>query len=400
MRGRLHSLLCAGLLAVGAAAAAAQHVDEVDDAARAFDAGQFGRAAEGFRGATVADPNNPRAWFGLGKSFEALARQSFSALQKLAPGSEWEALLVADVWVSAGRFAQALSLYRGVLKQHPDLPGVHASIAHLYELAGHPDWAATERTREPARAEACAAAAADCLFLAGRHDAAVKATLRAQDAQSLYWRIRALNALATQAFASLDALPASAEVHLVRAAIDRDQGRPLDAVPELKAALALRPGDREIEEELAVALYESKNLEEALPLLERLAGAPGRAEPEWAFFYGDALLQGQQVERALPYLEAAAAKRPDAPAVRASLGRALLQSGDATAALPHLQAAAKGDEGDSDGAVHYQLAQAYQRLGRTADARSALAEYQKRQQAATPDVPATSDEPAPSLTPP
>ena len=145
---------------------------------------------------------------------------------------------------------------------------------------------------------------------------------------------------------------------------------------ELKAALTLRPGDRAIEEELASALYESRNLEEALPLLARLAGPPDTAPADLAFFYGDALLQAQQVDKALPYLRAAHTRQPDAAIVRASLGRALLLGGDAAAALPHLQAAAAAEPQDGDGAVHYQLAQAYQRLGRAAEAKAALGEYQ------------------------
>ena len=380
--------------------AVAQTIPSMAGAEGDYEAGRFERAAERFRALAQADANNPAAWYGLGKSYEALARKSFSQLQAVAPGSEWEALLVADVWVTAGRFAQALSLYRDVVKLHPGVPGVHASIAALYDLAGHPEWADTERRREPPRPDTCGATAADCQFLNGRFLEALAAAGTREDAQALYWRIRALNALATEAFATLDTLPPSAQVHLVRAAIDRDQGRPVEAVAELKAALALSPDDRQIEQELAAALYESKNLDEALPLLKRLAGPAPTAEAEWAFFYGDALLQAQQVDAALPYLKAAAAARPDAPAVRASLGRALLQAGDAAAAIAHLQAGAADENLDVDGALHYQLAQAYQQLGRPDAAKAALAEYRKRQAAAAADAPSGPGQPPPGLTPP
>jgi len=386
------SSLAAAPVSVGAQGARAE-------AERAFEAARYHEAAEKFRALTVADPNNAGAWYGLGKSYEALARQSFSRLQERAPGSEWEALLVADVWVSAGRFEQALTLYRDVLRLHPGIPGVHQSIATLYERAGKPEWAASEAAKAPPLPARCVPDAADCLLIARRPLDALAATGARQDARNLYWRIRALNDLATSAFATLDGLPPSAEVHMVRAAIDRDQGRAIDAVAELKAALALDPGDRMIEEELASALYESKNLEEALPLLARLAGPAETAEARWAFFYGDAMLQAQQVDQALPYLKTAARQQPDAPPVRASLGRALLQAGDAAGALPHLQAAANADNPDSDGAVHYQLAQAYQRLGRGAEAKQALTEYQKRQAAHAPEAPSPGA-PRPGLTPP
>ena len=352
------------------------------EAERSLDAGRFLEAASKFRALTAAEPASPTAWYGLGRSYEALAREAFARLQAVASGSPWEALIVAEVWTAAERFPQALELYREVEQAAPAISGLHEAIADLYERAGQPEWAARERARAPAQPAACKPAAADCEFLAGRFQEAVDATGGRQDAQSLYWRTRAYNALATAAFATLDSLPASAEVHRVRAAVDRDQGRTLDAIPELKAALALSPGNADIERDLAEALYETKNLDEALPLLKRLAGPADRAPADFAFFYGDALLQGQQVTEALPYLQAAFRQRPDVPQVRASLGRALLQSGDAAAALPHLQAAAKGDDPDSDGAAHYQLALAYQRLGRPVEAKTALAEYRRRQEAA------------------
>lgn len=383
-----------------AISAPAQAQDARDAADRAFRAERFQEAADKYKSLTVADPNNAGAWYGLGKSYEALARQTFSRLQATASGSEWEALLVADVWVSAGRLEQALTLYRDVLRVNPNIPGVHRAIATLYERADKPDWAATEAAREAPRPPSCPPAAADCLVLSGKPLEALSAAGAKQDASTLYWRTRALNDLATAAFAALDALPPSAEVHMVRAAIDRDQGRTVDAVAQLKAARALDPNNRLIEEELASALYESKNLDEALPLLARLAGPAETAAADWAFFYGDALLQAQQVEQALPYLKTAARQAPEAMPVRASLGRALLQSGDAAAALPHLQAAAKADDPESDGAIHYQLAQVYQRLGRAADAKAALAEYQKRQAAHASEAPPAPGAPRPGLTPP
>jgi predicted Zn-dependent protease len=369
------------VVATAAAGAQSQAAGDGQAAERAFDAGRFREAAAEFRKLTEAAPGDPRRWYGLGRTYEALARQAFGELQRVAAGSPWEALIVAEVWVSSGRYEPALELYREVKQVAPEIAGVDESIVTLYEHSGDEAKAAEHRARLKPPPSTCPPSAADCEFLAGRYLASVDAAGRRAEAPSLYWRTRAFNALATDAFSRLDSLPASPEVHLVRAAIDRDQGRVLDAITELKAGLAMRPGDRAIEEELASALYESRNLEEALPLLARLAGPPDRATADMAFFYGDALLQAQQVEQALPYLRAAYAQRPDAAVVRASLGRAMLLSGDASAALPHLLAAAAAEPPDSDGAVHYQLAQAYQRLGRAAEAKAALAEYQKRQAA-------------------
>jgi predicted Zn-dependent protease len=102
--------------------------------------------------------------------------------------------------------------------------------------------------------------------------------------------------------------------------------------------------------------------------------------------YGDALLESQQIERAIPVLERAVAAKGAPLSARASLGRAYVQVGRYEDALPHLSAAAKEDE---HGDTHYQLARAYQALGRTADAQKAMAEYQKRHQRAAPLTTAT-----------
>ena len=68
-------------------------------------------------------------------------------------------------------------------------------------------------------------------------------------------------------------------------------------------------------------------------------------------------------------------------------------------ALPHLLAAAAEDE---TGDVHYQLARAYQALGRTDEAAQAMAEYQKRQTAQQPpaETDATEAPAERALTPP
>jgi predicted Zn-dependent protease len=112
--------------------------------------------------------------------------------------------------------------------------------------------------------------------------------------------------------------------------------------------------------------------------------------------YGDALLQSQQVDRAIPILERVA-KAPDAPpASRALLGRAYVLAGKFAEAVPELETALEPDE---DGDVHYQLARAYQALGRADEAQKALQEYQRRRPAA-PATDAAADPPDATLTPP
>ncbi len=76
---------------------------------------------------------------------------------------------------------------------------------------------------------------------------------------------------------------------------------------------------------------------------------------------------------AIPLLQSSLAL-PGAPAsVRLDLGRSYLVLDQPDEALPHLQSSAGLD---TDGSVHYQLAQALQRLGMREQAREALAQYQ------------------------
>ena len=101
----------------------------LDQAARTLDAGRHRLAASQFRALSEAEPGSARAWFGLGKSYEGLAREAYQKLQIAAPESAWQALIVADVLVSGERFAQALALYREVQQASPEIGGIYEAIA-------------------------------------------------------------------------------------------------------------------------------------------------------------------------------------------------------------------------------------------------------------------------------
>ena len=221
------------------------------------------------------------------------------------------------------------------------------------------------------------------------------AAQRAPDAVSHYWAVRAANRLAVEAITQLETLPQSTELHLIRAEIAQSRGRHPEAVLEVRAALALSPGNPTIESALAQALLLARNLDEAIRLLERLT----RERPDdgsLLLMYGDALLQGQQLDRAIPILEQAVKATDAQLESRALLGRAYVQAGRYPDAVPHLEAAAAEDE---EGDVHYQLARAYQALGRQDEAQKALEEYQHRRRLHPPE-PGSEQQPAGDLTPP
>ena len=356
----------------------------------------FASAATHYRALTELDAQGAKGWYGLSRSYQGIAEEAFAALQRQAPDSPLLELLVAEVAATQDKFPAALRLYRRVLAASPHVGGVHEAVADLYTRAGKPDWAATELQRAPSRTPArCASRQAECLFLEGKYRDALRVARRVQSPVGLYWTIRAANALATESVAHLETLPASVELHLIRAEIAQAQRRPPEAVKEIRAALELEPGDPGIETALAEALVRAGNAAEAVPLLERLAREHGE-DPSIAFLYGEALLHAQRIDEAIPALERAVQADPRALAPRAALGRAYVQAGRFEAALPHLEAAAAEDD---DGDVHYQLARAYQALQRTDAAREAMAEYQKRHREQAPEEPAGGTGEA-ELTPP
>jgi predicted Zn-dependent protease len=357
---------------------------------------QFRKAAASYRTLTAMQPEVPKSWHGLARSYEGIAQEALAALQRQSPDSPLLELVVADVAVSQEKFPAALAIYRRVQEATPPVGGIHEAVAELYERAGKPDWAAEELKAVKRRsASECATRVAECSFLAGRFRESLSAAMQSTTPSARYWTIRAANRLATEAVAKLETLPPSVELHLIRAELAQSGGRHTDAVTEVQAALKLSPGNPGIETALAEALLQAHNLDEVLPLLERL-NRDNPSDGALLAMYGEALLQAQQLERAMPVLERAVTLKDAPPAARASLGRAYVQAGRYEDALPYLAAAAKDDD---NGDVHYQLARAYQALGRPADAQRALAEYQKRQQRAAPVANGTPERPL-TLTPP
>lgn len=357
------------------------------------------RAAEQYEALRRANPNDPQLLAAAGRAYEDVARAAFAALQELDPDSPHVWLLVADVLTVQERYPQAFELLRRAEEALPGFPGIHESVARVYAASGHDEWAAAERQKAETSRPDCAKLPVACAYLEGNYAEALRRTRGATSAAALYWRARAANELAAQAFAALDTLPPSVERHLVRADIYRSQGEALPAAEELRKALALSPGDRRIERDLAGALFAARKTDEALPLLKKLLEASPN-DAELAVGYGEMLVQTQQMDEAVPVLTRALDARPDLLPGHSALGRALLAKGDAAAAVPHLE---KALPTDGDGSLHYQLAQAYQRTGQPERAKAMLAKYRELQQAAQPPADASADTegtPASSIRPP
>ena len=164
------------------------------------------------------------------------------------------------------------------------------------------------------------------------------------------------------------------------AGIHTNQGRHLEAVAEWRQALKHSPGDPHLLTELALSLQIGGDHEGARLVLEELLKRESQSS-RLNHLMGDNLINLQQPEKAIPYLEKAVQSNSSLLGAHASLGRAYLQAGQALQAIPHLKAALPQD---GDGTLHYQLARAYQSSGQRELAGEFLGKSQQlRQSAAT-----------------
>ena len=341
---------------------------------------RFEPAVQQFQALTERDPRDPRAWYGLARCYEGLARGPFEALQRSAPESYYLLLLVAQSMEAQGKAANAFRLYREALDKEKHLAEAHEALARIYERTNHADWAAIER--EKARAMPppdCRSQRLECEFQAGRYTAVLTAALPLTTTEGRYWVSRAASALADAAFARLAALPPSPEATLRRVEILLAQRRPTgEAIEALKEAAAAWPDDLRIRREQATVLYLAKDAEGAIPLLEDLL----KREPDsaqLALLLGEALLKTLQSAKAVVVLERLVGRDPKLLPAQAALGRAYLEAGEMAKAIAPLQAAL---ETEKDGSLHYQLARAYRATGRADFASQAVQEFQRLQKAA------------------
>lgn len=323
-------------------------------------------AATQFRELTTLSPDDPKAWQGLGRSYQALSVQAFEELNKTSQDSpEWLSL-IAESRLARHQNRSAFYFYQQALGKKPKFASALAGIAAVYRATNHQDWAAELEQKAKSAAPDCSHDKPACDFAAGR-------LLSVASSASPYWRARAYNELARRAFAKLGDLPESVQLHAIKAQIAANQGQSLEAANEWRAALKLAPGDAGLEQQLGMALHEAADYKDALPVLETLHQRnPG--SPQLNFLIGDSYLRLEEPTKSLPYLESAAHSAPDFSPAQASLGLAYMRTGKAAEAIPCLE---KALDVDDDGSLHYQLARAYRANGNAEKAQAMLIEYQK-----------------------
>ena len=304
-------------------------------------------------------PRSAKAWQGTGLSYAGLARATFAQLEAAAPQSAQWTLLAARSQLDQQHYGRAFALFRKALEKQPELPGIHAGLAEVYEKTGHPDWAAAEQkaglasvTTNPCKDPP---APADLFCMTLRYQAQAK-----------------------DAFDHLTHLPESAEIHELLADVNQQQGHRAEAIGEWRLALSLDPRSQRLAWKLAECLWLNRSYDEALQVLQPLVSANANlAQPQ--YLMGDLLFRQQQPEAALPHLEAAVRLKPDFLEAHAVLGRVYLQLGQARKAILHLEKSRLVDEE----AISFQLGQAYKAAGNTKLAEQAFARQRELMQKQT-----------------
>jgi predicted Zn-dependent protease len=330
------------------------------------------------RTVTEIAPGLPAGWYALGHAYNALTQEAMGSFEEQPDDSPWRQLLLADAFLADGRLTDAFALHRATLERLPSMVSIHDSIAKIYELSGHADWAAVERKKGALSPAACARRKALCEFRAARYRTALVAALAGPDIESRYWRARAATELALAAFKQLDGLPDSRERREVRGALALSQRRYTDAIAELTAALGFAPGDPGLLDDLGTAYYSAREYEKAAETLQPLLAA-NPEDPRLLTLVGDSLLQLQRLDEAVPLLQRAVSRDEGDPMPRLALARAYVQKGDYGAAVPLLEAQLARDH---DGSLHVQLARAYSGLGQKDKAEALLTRSQELQRAA------------------
>ena len=148
--------------------------------------------------------------------------------------------------------------------------------------------------------------------------------------------------------------------------------RYLDAAKTYTEVARLKPADPRLPRAAARAFWQARDYESAKPLFAQVQ-KQFASEPDFLYEYGDTLARLQGAETGLPYLEAAVDSAPTLVPARGALGRALMELDRAAESIPHLEAAAP-----TDATLLLPLSRAYRATGRTEDAARTEAEYRRK----------------------
>jgi len=306
------------------------------------------------------------------------AIREFRRVVELAPQLAAAHVNLGAVYFDRKDYSDAVPSLKKALELDPDLPGAHAMIGAALLAQGYA--AAAIQHLEKTQSDDLLGVA---LLESNRPRDAVDhlesaLVKRPDDPDLLYYLGQAHARLSKQAFDRLrQTSPDSVRTRLMIAEVMAAAGNRDAAERNFRAALTARAELREVhyamgELSLAAGDYEKAEAE----FRAEVQLAPGSAAA--AFKLGLVLLNRGRMSEALSTLKRANELQPGMPETLLELGKALNSSGDPEAAVICLEQVLQSEQNTSlaEGA-HFQLSQAYRKLGRGIDADRELALFQK-----------------------
>ncbi len=273
---------------------------------------QFPEAAQIYERATAHKPDDPKAWYGRAICYEQMAESASKELSRTPGGAAYSKRLLAEYLQSAGDAALAGEAF-----------GASETMAS---------------------------------------NSSQQAIKQYETARDLAQQSRA----AFERFVSL--APESWQTSVFLGDVDRQHGNLVSALARYSKAAGEQPNNPAPLLGLGTTYWEMGSFEQATSYLKKTLAINPHAR-QALFELANIAVRRHAEAEAIPLLEQYLATQPDALAAHADLGRAYLHSGQYEKAVAELTQAGEADE---RGEVHYQLSIALRKLGRTAEAESAV----------------------------
>ena len=372
-------------------------------------AGKFPAAAREFSRAIELDPKQSDAWLGQGMAYLDQVEEDARKLSTDGPHSSYAQALYAESMTRQARYIEATDSFRKAIGAQPQPPCLHAEFGFMYgkqqkwqdaesefkqesgacgitgfleqeHASGRIDAAmyqsltavrnanptnagcvSTLKQNLPQRSETELLRLSACAYDSGDYALALSASRQSHSMGSLYWSIKANQALALQSLAHFEQLaPNSAPSHVLLGDMYRQRQRYDDAQTQYKLALDISPADHAALLGLAYAYFGDANIDAAIATATTaLAANPG--DPELNLLMGEALIARHDFAGAEPFLQKGLAAKPQMlPHVHALLGTVYAETGRTQDAIAQLQ---MGLTADHDGSTYYRLARMYRKTG-------------------------------------
>jgi tetratricopeptide (TPR) repeat protein len=326
----------------------------------AMKAGHADEAEKLFQQTVTIDPGFAPGYLdmGLAQIRQGKLPEAAASLEKaleLDPNAPGANMFLGIVDHQMNRSTESIEHLQKEVAAHPDSPEAQMWLGIVELSSGHPDQATGPLDRA--------------------------AELSPKDENVLDYRGRAHMQVAKQSYAQMYHLdPGSWRVHRLNAQIAAEADQREHAIQEYLAAIKIAPKQADLYEELGEEYRKTGALDLAeKAYAEQLSLTPGN--PVAMYNLGSVRVDRAQEQTGVPLLEQVV-KIYDAPTVADYyLGRGLAAEGKNDQAVVSLQRATQVT-GEVQRQAWYELGQLYRKMGKSADARSALEKYQQLRQTA------------------